>query len=139
MTSIERVLEQHHCYEDGPTGLEKASGIGCNAALVDALEQTSRVADIVVALQEHSNELQRKYDELLEQVAEERQRAQILLEAAEERAEASRVEARFFELRLIEAHEQLAQITSSVSEQFAPAPRTFRLASPPDSNLPTVP
>jgi hypothetical protein len=130
MTSIERVLEQHHCYEDGPTGLEKASGIGCNAALVDALEQTSRVADIVVALQEHSNELQRKYDELLEQVAEERQRAQLLRDEAEERAEASRVEARFFELRLIGAHEQLAQITSLVSEQLAPGARPFPAPPP---------
>jgi predicted O-linked N-acetylglucosamine transferase (SPINDLY family) len=122
MTSIERV-PGHERYEEGPTGPERSSGLGWDTVLVDALEQTSRVADIVVALQEHSNELQRKYDELLEQVAEERQRAQILLEAAEERAEASRVEARFFELRLIEAHEQLAHITTLVSEQLAPETR----------------
>jgi hypothetical protein len=93
MTSIERVPGQHHGHEDGPNGPETASGIGCNAVLVDALEQTSRVADIVVALQEHSNDLQRKYDELLGQTAKERQRAQLLLEEAEERAEYSRIEA----------------------------------------------
>jgi hypothetical protein len=129
MTSIERVPGRHERYEEGPAGPARSSGLGWDTVLVDALEQTGRIADIVVALQEHSNELQRKYDELLEQGAAERRRAQLLLDEAEERAEASRVEARFTEMRLIEAHEQLARITAEVSVNLAP--ETGPLPAPP--------
>jgi predicted nucleic acid-binding Zn-ribbon protein len=67
------------------------------------------------------HELQRKYDDLLERSAAERRRAELLLDEAQERAEASRVEARFVEMRYLAAQEQLAQLTNPYTSTSHPA------------------
>jgi hypothetical protein len=86
------------------------------------------IADFVIAIQEQSDEVQRKHDNLLERSAADRQRAQQLLNEAERRAEACRVDARFFEMYFRQERSCFFSSQASFHEQFALRPRAARPA-----------